>query len=153
ATLANLQDEAPAKAIASLRDAVREQKEAVRLAPRRPDYNALFAAYAGALVEALMNTGDHAPASEAATELAPSLSAESAQWPRIAGFVARCIRLAREDMKRSADDRAKVAKRCGDQAIAILRRSVAAGFKDAAVLKDAPDLAPLRNGDWRAEFE
>jgi hypothetical protein len=153
ATLANLQDDKPDKAIAALRDAVREQREAVRLAPRRSDYATMFAAYSAGLVEALMNTGDHAGASEAATALGRDLPAESPQWPRIAGFVARCIRLAREDAKLAADDRTKVAKGYGDQAMAILKRSIDAGFKDAAVLKESPDLEPLRSGDWRAEFE
>src|SRR5207244_10653260 len=86
AALANLQDESPAKALAALREAVREQREAVRLAPRRPDYAALFGAYGAGLVEALMNTGDHAAASAGATELGRDLAAESPQWPRIGGF-------------------------------------------------------------------
>jgi len=152
ATLAGLLDDAP-KAIAALQDAVREQRHAVRLAPRRADYAALYGAYAAGLVEALMNTGDHAAASDLATELSRDLPAESPQWPRIAGFVTRCIRLAREDTKLSAEDRAKVARRYGDQALAILKRGIDAGFKDAAVLKDASDLEPLRTGDWKAEFE
>src|SRR5205823_11306842 len=153
AMLANLQDESPAKALAALREAVREQREAVRLAPRRPDYAAMFAAYGAALVEALMNTGDHAAASAAADELRRDLPAESPQWPRIAGFVARCIRLAREDAKLSAEERAMLAKGYGEQALGILKRAIDAGFKDAAVLKDSADLEALRTGDWRAQFE
>ncbi|HTK74289.1 MAG TPA: protein kinase, partial [Gemmataceae bacterium] len=152
-TLAGLQDDKPAKAIVALREAVREQRQAVRLAPRRADHAAMFAAYAAALVEALMNAGDHAATSEAATDLGRDLPAESPQWPRIAGFVARSIRLAREDTMLSVDDRAIVAKRYGDQALGILKRSMAAGFKDAAKLKDSPDLEPLRTGEWRAVFE
>jgi serine/threonine protein kinase len=153
AALAGMQDDKPAKAIASLRDAVREQREAVRLAPRRADLATIFGGYGAALVEALMNTGDHAAASDAATDLGRDLPTASRDWPRIAGFVARCIRLAREDMKLSAEDRVKLAKGYGDQALGILKRSVAAGYKDAAALKDSADLEPLRSGEWRAEFE
>src|SRR5205823_3894217 len=122
-------------------------------APRRTDFAAVFAAYGAALVEALMNTGDHAAASDAATELGRDLPAESPQWPRIAGFVARCVRLAREDPKLAADERAKVANSYGEQSLGILKRAIAAGFKDAAALKDSADLQALRSGDWRAEFE
>jgi hypothetical protein len=151
--LARLQSGKPAAALAPLREAVRRQRAALALAPTRADLVAGLGVYGPALVEALADQGDHAAAAAAAADLGRDLPPAWAGWPRVAGLLAKCVTLARADTALPADARAKAATAYGEQALGLLRRAGAGGFKDAAALKDNPALEPLRtDAEFRAAF-
>ena len=45
---------------------------------------------------------------------------------------------------RTGPDTARLAKECADEALTLLKRAVAKGYKNAAHMKQDPDLAALR---------
>jgi tetratricopeptide (TPR) repeat protein len=152
--LARLRGGKPAEALAHLRDAVRGQRAALALAPKRTDLQANLGVIGPALIEALADQGDHAAAARAAADLGRDLPPTWAGWPQVAGLLARCMRLARTDKALAAEAQAQAARGYGEQALAVLRRAVEAGFKDVAALKDAADLEPLRtDAEFRPAFE
>jgi serine/threonine protein kinase/tetratricopeptide (TPR) repeat protein len=152
-TLAGLRSEKPALALAELRDAFISQKNAFALAPQRADLVANLGLYGTSLVEALTNAGDHAAAAEAAERVVADLPQNWTGLPKIAGFLAQCLRVALDDKELSEAERASAVKQYGAAALNVLRRAVAGGFKDAAALQAMRELAPLReSAEFKAEF-
>jgi tetratricopeptide (TPR) repeat protein len=152
-TLAGLRMERPALALSALRAAYDRQKTAFGLAPQRADLLANLGLFGAALVEALTNLGDHAAACEAAHRIVADLPPNWAGLPKIAGLLSQCLRTARDDKKLSAAEREKAVTQCGAEALAILRRAVSGGYRDAAALQSMPELAALRDSaEFKAEF-
>jgi hypothetical protein len=69
---------------------------------------------------------------------------------RAACLCARASGQAARDEKLLADERAKNAQEYADRAMDLLRRAVAAGFRDIREIRGNPNLAPLRD---RRDFQ
>jgi hypothetical protein len=101
-----------------------------------------------------VSQGEHAAAAATVRRLADDLPTSWDGWSRLAGLLGRCMKLARTDAALAADARAGAVKGYGEQALALLRKAAAAGLKDAAALRTADDLEPLRSGEeFREAFQ
>ena len=67
-----------------------------------------------------------------------------------AGALARCVALADEDARLDEARRRELARGYADRGLALLRQAVARGYKNAARVKQDPDLQPPRA---REEFQ
>ena len=132
--LGSLPTVTPDEAITRTRDAVEQQRAALAVAPKRADLVVGMGIYGGRLITILADRGDHAAAASAAAALAGDIP-EWRGWPLVAGQLARCVRLARTDKKLSDGEKAKLSGVYGGQALDLLRKAVAAGYKDAAALQ------------------
>jgi tetratricopeptide (TPR) repeat protein len=141
--LASLATIKPAEALALTREAVNRQRAALALAPKRADMIVMMGVYGAKLITMLADQGDHAAAAATAAELSHDIP-EWRGWPVIANQLARCVRLARTDKTLSDEQKAKLSLAYGKQALELLRKAVAAGYKDASALKDSTDLEVLR---------
>jgi serine/threonine protein kinase/tetratricopeptide (TPR) repeat protein len=129
--------------LAMTRDAVARQRAALKLAPKRADLIVAMGIYGARLVTLLADQGDHAAAAAAAAELSLNIP-EWRGWPVVAGQLARCVRLARTDTHLSGIERTQQSAAYGRQALDLLTKAVAGGYKDANALKDSPELEVLR---------
>ena len=134
-------------------EAVERQRAALAFAPKRADLVVNLGLYGGYYITLLTDEGDHAAAAAAAGTLA----ADIPRWPglpMVAAQLARCVRLARTDKALSDAQKAKLSAAYGEQALDLLQKAVAAGFKNAAALKDSADLEVLRTDPaFREKFE
>jgi hypothetical protein len=148
--LADLRQDKPAQRLAALRTAYDRQKSALKLAPERADLIANLGVYGSALVETLAHANDFAGACTAANRVATDMPPN---WPgliKIAQHLSQGAAAARTLEKLNDADRDKAVRNCGDEALTILRRAIAGGFRDAAVLQTAPEFKELRES---AEFK
>jgi len=129
-----------------LREAIREQAKAVAL-DAQPAYRQRLCLHYLGLIEVAFSTGDHAEAAQAVAELVKAVPAEVADYPRGAALLARCVALAGKDEKLAEGKRKELAKRYGDQALDLLQKAIARGYKDVIYLRDSRDLEPLRSRD------
>jgi serine/threonine protein kinase len=150
ASLANIK---PAESLALNRDAVNQQRTALALAPKRPDLTVSMGIYGLRLVARLADEGDHAGAAAAAADVARDIPNWQA-LPQLSAQLVRCIGLARTDKTLTEDERQKKAVAYGEQALAVLRQSVANGFRNAAALRELKELEVLRTDPaFRPAFE
>jgi tetratricopeptide (TPR) repeat protein len=151
--LASLSTLKQAERLELAREAVERQRAALEHAPKRADLVVNLGLYGGYYITLLVDEGHHAAASTAASELARTIP----QWPglpMVAAQLGRCVRLARTDKALSDEQKAKLSTAYGDQALDLLQKAVAAGFKNAAVLKESADLEVLRTDPaFRDRFE
>jgi tetratricopeptide (TPR) repeat protein len=118
----------------------------------RPTYLELRESYRDflvALAAGRRGLADHAGLATAADELARLAYEPAKDTYAAAGMLARCAALAREGPGLDEAKRKELALGYADRSLALLRRSVERGFKDAAHMKADPDLEPLRE---RPEF-
>src|SRR5262245_59380909 len=109
--------------------------------------------YGTRLVTLFADQGDHAAAAAAATAMSGDIP-DWRGWPAVAAQLARCVRLARTDRNLSDGQKAELSHTYGQQALDLLRKAVAAGYKDTAALKDSSELEVLRNDPaFRGDFE
>lgn len=153
AALANLRQDKPTQRLAALRQAYERQKTALKLSPQRDDLVANLGAYGLAVVETLVQTNDFAGACAAANRMVIDLPTN---WPgllKVAQALSQCAAAAREDKKLGEADRQKAVRNCGEEAMTILRRAIAGGFRDAALLQSAPEFRELRDStEFKDEF-
>jgi hypothetical protein len=109
----------------------------------------LAQAYLGQ-ADAELELNRHADAALAIAELANLLPPQSADWPRLAGTLARAVDAAASDEVLPPAKRQDLARRYGDQAIDLLRKAIRAGYKDVEALQQSITFAPLRN---RPDFQ
>lgn len=151
--LADLRREKPDQRLKALRSAYDRQKTAVKLAPQRGDLMDSLGKYGLTIVESLTQSNDFAGACAAANRLVIDLPAE---WPglvKVAQSLSQCAAAARDDRKLSDADRSRAIRHCGEEAMTILRRAIAGGFRDAALLQTAPEFKELReSAEFKAEF-
>ena len=152
--LAKLHADKPSVALGELTEAVRRQRAAVAADRSRADLAEMLGIFGPDLIDALVAKGDHRAAAKAGEELDLDLPPTWAGRPRLAGFVARCVRLARTDKALAEHARARAAKDYADLAFDLLRKAAANGFKNAPALRESPDLEVLRTDDaFRPAFE
>jgi hypothetical protein len=141
------------QALANLREAYDAQKSAYARAPNRTDLQANLGLYGTVLVEALANSGDHAGAFKAAHLVVADMPPNWSGLPKIAGNLSQCLRAARADSSLSDEQRSKIVTQYGAEALGVLRRAIAGGFKESAMLESAPELAALRESpEFKEEF-
>ncbi len=141
--LASLPALKPAEAMSLAKEAVDRQRAALALAPKRSDLVVGMGFYGARLITLFADEGDHAAAAAAAVALGRDIP-EWRGWPAVAVQLARCVRLARTDKNLSDEQKAKLSLAYGNQALELLRKAVAAGYKDAAALKESTDLEVMR---------
>jgi hypothetical protein len=122
----------------------------LRANPRHRDYRGFYRNNRLALAMVLLDLKDHAAAADAAEQSLQAAVSPALDPVKAAALLAGCVRLAKEDQQLPRAERRKLANAYGDRATAALRQGIAAGFKDAATLRGAPDLDPLRD---RKDFQ
>jgi tetratricopeptide (TPR) repeat protein len=118
--------------------------------PHNPFYRKVFCTNRRLLAATLVHLGEHSAAAAAAAELARGAFEPASDTYGAACFLFRCVPLAEKDGKLSKPKRRELAKTYADQALETLRQAVARGYKNAAHLRQDPDLASLRS---RPEFQ
>src|SRR5262249_20735003 len=127
-----------------LRQAIQQQQKALTIESQPAYRQALYLHYQG-LIEVAISAEDHAEAAQTVAELVKAVPAEVTDYPRCVGFLARCVALAGKDEALPEARRKELARRYGDQALDLLKKAIARGYKDAAYLRQSPDLEPLRS--------
>jgi tetratricopeptide (TPR) repeat protein len=133
-----------------LEEALPHSREALKAAPRHPDYRGVFREIVRDLAEVHLGQGEHAEASAAADQLAEAAVDLAKDRYKAACVLAGCVPLAAKDAKLPEARRQELAKEYADRALAVLRQAVADGYKDAVQMHKDPALAPLRD---RADFQ
>jgi tetratricopeptide (TPR) repeat protein/tRNA A-37 threonylcarbamoyl transferase component Bud32 len=87
---------------------------------------------------------DHARLASAADELAHFAYDPVPDTYNAACYLSRCVALAGKNAQLAEHGRRELAHGYADRAVALLRQAVARGYKDAAHMRDDPDLQPLR---------
>ncbi len=144
-----LQRKTPAAARPALEAAVRHAREALDLGGPTPAARQALCKYAVALVELLLDQGDHRQARQAVEALAAAVPprrhvAGIVAPEQAAALLARCVPLAGKDPKLAAAQRKELEKAYGDAALKLLRQAVADGYTAGGVLKNAADFEALR---------
>lgn len=93
---------------------------------------------------------DHAGAAKVAEDLARVGAARSGDLVKAVCILAGCAKQAGADDKLPESKRAELARVHADRAMELLRQAVRLGYRDAAFLKNEPELEPLRS---RNDFE
>ena len=144
----NLVDRAQfAQARELLRSAVSHQAHI--LAPSAPDSASLesLCSYQLSLAETEIALDDHAAASTTVTALMTVAPVPWQKYHLAACVLATCARLADQDAKLSPEQRRQWNLAYGEQAVVVLRKAIANGYKDASFLKSNPGLDALRSRD------
>ena len=103
-----------------------------------------------ALAMALVATGDHAGAAEAAEQLPELEPGSAAEYIDAAGFLVQCSDLARRDQGRTDPKQAEAAEDYALRAVSWLRRAIEKGLIAAPSALEAAGLRPLHG---RPDFE
>jgi tetratricopeptide (TPR) repeat protein len=138
----------PASARPMLEEAITRQRAALKANPNHPLFTSFLGKHYWLLSRALSRVGDH----EALARLADEAVAERAHdGAEAARWACSSVRLACNDARQSEEEREALAARYADAAMGHLRKAAADGIKDAAALKNDPELIPLRGrADFRA---
>jgi tetratricopeptide (TPR) repeat protein/tRNA A-37 threonylcarbamoyl transferase component Bud32 len=137
----------PAEARRELEKAVGEQQSALAAQNKNPAFRSALCKHYVILLKALCELEDHAAAARTAADLAQTADPKTQDWVGVAGFLGRCMELANQDKKLPEAKRREVVQAYGNQAIELLRRAVANGYKDSGSLKEAPEFELLRPRD------
>lgn len=130
-----------------LSQAVTHQQTALKTNPHNPTYRQFLRNHYWNLAETLVRLGDHGEAAQAAAELPRLFPSVSQEYYGSAGFLARCIPLAENDLKFPEPERQTLAQSYGERAVALLKEAIKKGYKDAKQLDDEMAFAPLRTRD------
>jgi serine/threonine-protein kinase len=123
---------------------------AMKAAPDQTYYKGTFCENRQLAAANDLDLGEHAPAAEAAAELARVAFKPADDAYNAACLLARCVPLAEKDAKLSEAKRKELAKSYSDRAMETLRQAIGKGYKDVANLKKDTDLDPLRpRGDFK----
>jgi serine/threonine-protein kinase len=136
-----------APACQCFQQALPHHQAALRAAPLHPSYRRFYRNNRWALGETLLRLGRHSEAAAAADELAQAAVFGGTDVYQAACYLARCVPLAEKDDKLPEARRTELALNYADRALAALRHAIASGYRDAAQLKAAPELEPLRKRD------
>jgi hypothetical protein len=96
------------------------------------------------LARALVGLERHAEAVRAAREYAREFPDDPAGPYDAACFIARCVPLAEQDPKLSAEERQRIGDEYGRLAVQQLRAAIQAGYRDVKHMQADSDLDPLR---------
>jgi serine/threonine protein kinase/tetratricopeptide (TPR) repeat protein len=138
-----------ASAAALLEKAGTHHQAALDARPKDRGFRETYRDHLVAVGQTRLGTADHAAAAASAAELArfgyePAQDAYSA-----ACLLGRCVTLAGKHAALSEAKRKALSASYVQEALALLRRAAAHGYKDVARMKKEPDLEPLRE---RSEF-
>jgi tetratricopeptide (TPR) repeat protein len=136
-----------AAAVALLDKARPHLQAALKARPKHPGYRESYRDYLVALGQGRLGLADHARLATTADELARLGHEPAKDTYDAAGFLGRCATLAGKDAGLDEARRKELARGYAEGALALLRRAVQRGFKDAARMKKDPDLEPLRTRD------
>jgi eukaryotic-like serine/threonine-protein kinase len=129
----------------SLEEAIRHQRAAVEAAPGSAAYRKDLARYYFALMDVVLQQGDHAEAAKLEQELQEVAMPQLPELPRLAALLSKCIKLAGDDTRVSPEKREELAASYGRRAVDLLRQAVRAGYQDVAYLENSKELEPLRS--------
>jgi tetratricopeptide (TPR) repeat protein len=138
-----------AEALPLMERALFEQRVAVRLDARPATYRRRLRDCCGALADLFLELGRHEESARAAREMPRALDEWHSHF-HAAGYLASCVPPAEKDGQLSAERRMALAREYADEAVAMLRRAVAQGYRDAHHLKTEAAFTPLRS---RADFQ
>jgi tetratricopeptide (TPR) repeat protein len=133
-----------ADARAAYEKASKQQREALKLDPRDKPALMMLPMHLLGVAETWVAEKDHARAARAAADAVAEAPATWPHYPAAAAALARCVPLALSDEKLPEAKRKEVAKGYGDRAVELLRKAMAAGFKDAESVRKAKEFEPLR---------
>ncbi len=133
-----------AAAKAYLEDALPDHVQVLKVNPANPTYRQFYRNNLVALILVRTGLSDDAGAKQAALALRDLGWDPPGNAFDAARAVAASISIIRNDEKATKEERDKRARNFADEAMNLLRDTVARGFKDAAGLKNDPDLAGLR---------
>ncbi len=130
-----------------LEQAVAHQQKALQKSPRHPLYLKRLRGHYDMLGDVLVELGDHRAAAAVAGDWS---RAGAAQAYDAAILLARCIPVAANDPRLSADQRTELAGAYGAQAVGLLRQAITGNAKLGARLQSARGFDVLRS---RADFQ
>jgi tetratricopeptide (TPR) repeat protein len=130
-----------------LQEAVPHHQAALAVSPRHPAYRQFYRNNRLALGETFLRLGRHAEAAAAADELARAAVRPAEDLYQAGRHLARCVPLAENDRQLPEARRKEQAREYAGRALAALRQAVDKGWKDAARLRQDPDLNPLHSRD------
>jgi serine/threonine-protein kinase len=125
-------------------------QEALQLNPDQPTYRRSLGSCLLQIGQVALRRNEHAPAAQAAEEVARQFPRDARALYNAACILARCLPLAGQDAKLPEAQRPPAVQAYAERALALLRQAVAQGFKDVAHLKEDHDLDALRQ---RQEFQ
>jgi len=96
------------------------------------------------LADVLVAQGDHEELARRASAMSSIPSERWIEPYNAACFLGRCMRLAATDPRLAEDDRRKAIESYEGKALDLLDESLRRGFKDLKMLREDPDLEPLR---------
>ncbi len=124
--------------------AIREQREAVRLNSKHPLYRQHLDSHLLMLAKTLLQLAQHARPAEMAAELVKDFPDRPERAYQALSLWARCAAVAENDAQLSTAKRQEVARSYADRAMALLRAIVPLGFQDVNLLKTDKYLDALR---------
>jgi tetratricopeptide (TPR) repeat protein len=127
--------------------AAQHHQAAVTQLPDHPAYRTALRSHDRTRADVFLRLRDHAAAADAAEALARHAVDPAADAYNAARRLAYCATLAASDPGLPEADRAEVAGRYADRAVALLRRAAASGYRDATYIKRDDFLDPLRGRD------
>jgi serine/threonine protein kinase/tetratricopeptide (TPR) repeat protein len=133
-------------AVALLEEARPYHQTALNINPR-PHYRNFYRNNLWVMADCRLGQADHARLAAAADELARFAYDPPNDAYNAACYLSRCATLADKDAGLDADRRAELAQGYAGRALELLRLAVARGYKNAARMKQDPDLEPLRTRD------
>jgi serine/threonine protein kinase/Flp pilus assembly protein TadD len=145
--LLRLKQRAFKAAKAYLDEARPHHKAALKANPRHSEYRQHYRNNLATLIVANAGLGDPAGAKQAAEQLRDLGGGLSSNAYDAARCLVRCIPLVRGDARAPEEERDQQAAFYGDEAMKLLRDSVARGYRDAAHMGSDVGLAPLRQRD------
>jgi serine/threonine-protein kinase len=120
---------------------------AMKAAPDQAAYRLTFCENRQLAAAVFLDLGEHAPAAEAAAELARMALKPADDTYKAACLFSRCVAVAEKDTKMPEDKRKALTKSYSERAMETLRQAVEKGYKDVANVKKDADLDPLRSRD------
>jgi tetratricopeptide (TPR) repeat protein len=133
-----------------LQQSIVSEEAALKAAPRNPSYLAFYGQTRLLLAQTLVKMGDHAAVADATARfLEIGLNPANDSY-EAACLLGQCVALARQDVKRSQEQRSQTSESYAKRAVELLRTAFQKGFKDGARLRQDPDLDALHS---RTDFQ
>jgi serine/threonine protein kinase/tetratricopeptide (TPR) repeat protein len=127
-----------------LEEGVSHADKAVEANPQNPGYRTNLWVNCVVLAQTNVELGDHAAAAAVAFHLMETPKNSMPNSHDAACFLSRCVPLAAQDKQLTEAKRKELAQTYADRAMAALRQAIKNGFRDAAHMKQNPDLNALR---------
>jgi tetratricopeptide (TPR) repeat protein len=134
-----------ADAYCLLDEAIRYQQQARELGNDHPKYRWALLRHYRELAEVLVLMRDHAKAAEAAEQLHQLIPGDYEIYFITAQFLARCVPLAKTDGRLSQRQQDKLSDSYGRDAVQMLEKAVAGGYRNIQQLEIEPNLHSLRS--------